>query len=113
MSRRSNSGSGGNIVDREVANLFGLRNTTNYTNALLLLRQKYNDDDLVKKIQDVFIEKHTAIVKGAKKFALAISRKYNSVDIPYHLLLTKARAHVWKKQQPNCCTCYQFNEGFR
>ena len=50
MSRRSNSGSGGNIVDREVANLFGLRNTTNYTNALLLLRQKYNDDDLVKKI---------------------------------------------------------------
>ena len=96
MSRRSKSVSGGNTVDKEVANLFSIKDKTQYTRALLSLRQKYRDEDLVNKIQQVFMEKHRAIVKGAKKFAEAFRKRYGAADVPYHQLLSKARAHAKK-----------------
>ena len=52
MSRRSTTAArSGSTVDMEVSNLFNLRNRNDFTNALLALRQKYKDEDLVNKIQ--------------------------------------------------------------
>jgi len=96
MSRRSKSTSGGSTVDKEVANLFSIKDKTQYTRALLSLRQKYRDEDLVNRIQQVFMGKHRAIVKGAKKFAEAFRKRYGAADVPYHQLLAKARAHAKK-----------------
>ncbi len=94
MSRRTASRSG-STVDMEVANLFKL-NKNQFTNALLALRQRYNDEDLVNKIQDVFMQRHSSIVKSAKKFAMAVREKYAQQNIPFHQLLMKARAHAKK-----------------
>ena len=96
MSRRSKTETGGNTVDREVANLIAMRDKSQVPNQLLALRQKYQDSDLVNKIQDIFSEKQKTIIKGAKKFADAFRRKYSQADLPYHQLLNKARAHAKK-----------------
>lgn len=93
MSRRTPSVRSGNTVDMEVANLFKLNNKNQFTNALMALRQRYNDVDLVDKIQEVFIQRHSSIVKSAKKFATAVREKYASQNVPFHQLLMKARAH--------------------
>lgn len=95
MSRKTSVRSG-NVVDQEVANLMSLQNKAQYTNALLSLRQRYNDEDLVKKIEDVFAVRHSAIVKSAKKFADAVKAKYANQNVPFHQLLMKARAHAKK-----------------
>jgi hypothetical protein len=95
MSRRSLVRSG-STVDAEVANLFKLQNKSQFTNALLSLRQRYRDEDLVNKIQEVFMEKHSHIVKSAKKFAMAVRNKYSNQNVPFHQLLMKARAHAKK-----------------
>ena len=95
MSRRTAVRSG-STVDAEVANLFKLQNKSQFTNALLSLRQRYRDEDLVDKIQDVFMQKHSAIVKSAKKFAMAVREKYSQQNVPFHQLLMKARAHAKK-----------------
>ena len=95
MSRRTSSRSG-STVDVEVANLFKLQNKSQFTNALLALRQRYNDEDLVNKIQEVFMERHSSIVKSAKKFAIAVREKYAQQNVPFHQLLMKARAHAKK-----------------
>ena len=93
MSRRTASVRSGSTVDMEVANLFKLQNKNQFTNALLALRQRYKDEDLVGKIQDVFMQRHSSIVKSAKKFAMAVREKYAQQNIPFHQLLMKARAH--------------------
>jgi hypothetical protein len=93
---RKNSVRSGNVVDHEVANLMNLQNKSQYTNALLSLRQRYKDEDLVKKIEDVFAARHSAIVKSAKKFADAVKTKYANQNVPFHQLLMKARAHAKK-----------------
>jgi hypothetical protein len=93
MSRRTASVRSGSTVDMEVANLFKLQNKNQFTNALLALRQRYRDEDLVGKIQDVFMQRHSSIVKSAKKFATAVREKYAQQNIPFHQLLMKARAH--------------------
>ena len=95
MSRRSLVRSG-STVDAEVANLFKLQNKSQLSNSLLHLRQRYRDEDLVAKIQEVFMEKHSQIVKSAKKFAMAVRNKYASQNVPFHQLLMKARAHAKK-----------------
>jgi hypothetical protein len=93
MSRKTASVRSGSTVDMEVANLFKLQNKNQFTNALLALRQRYRDEDLVGKIQDVFMQRHSSIVKSAKKFAMAVREKYAQQNIPFHQLLMKARAH--------------------
>ncbi len=96
MSRRIASVRSGSTVDMEVANLFKLQNKNQFTNALLALRQRYKDEDLVGKIQEVFMQRHSSIVKSAKKFAMAVREKYAQQNIPFHQLLMKARAHAKK-----------------
>jgi len=97
MSRSSRSSQrNGNTVDMEVSNLFSLKDKTQYTNALLALRRKYKDEELVNKIQELFIKRHGSVIKGAKKFADAIRKRYGDSNIPFHQLLGKARAHANK-----------------
>ncbi len=96
MSRRTGSVRSSSTVDAEVANLFKLQNKNEFTNALLALRQRYRDDDLVNKIQEVFVQRHSAIVKSAKKFSQAVKTKYANQNVPFHHLLLKARAHAKK-----------------
>jgi hypothetical protein len=96
MSRRTTSVRSGSTVDMEVANLFKLQNKNQFTNALLALRQRYRDEELVGKIQEVFMQRHSSIVKSAKKFAMAVRDKYAQQNIPFHQLLMKARAHAKK-----------------
>ena len=55
------------------------------------LRQKYDDADLVEKIQKAYLDKHSAISKKAKKFAQLIREKYSNQQYPFHVLLEKAR----------------------
>ncbi len=73
-----------------------LKNKSDFTNALLVLRQRYNDEDLVNKIQEVFTQRHASIVKAAKKFSAAVKAKYAQQNVPFHYLLMKARAHAKK-----------------
>ncbi len=96
MSRRTSSGRSANTVDVEVANLMNLKNKSDFTNSLLVLRQRYNDEDLVNKIQEVFTQRHASIVKAAKKFSAAVKAKYAQQNVPFHYLLMKARAHAKK-----------------
>ena len=93
MSRRTASSRSGSTVDMEVANLFKLQNKAQFTNALMSLRKQYNDEELVNRVQDVFMQRHSAIVKSAKKFATAVREKYAQQNVPFHQLLMKARAH--------------------
>ncbi len=97
MSRRTASRSG-NVVDMEVANLMKLENKSpaQLNQAILALRSRYNDEDLVNKIQDVLIQRHSSILKSAKKFAEAVRTKYQLSNIPFHQLLMKARLHAKK-----------------
>jgi len=96
MSRRSSNKvvKSGSTVDNEVNTLFNLKDKNQFTNALLALRKKYhNDEELVNKIQEVFVNKQSSIIKSAKKFAEAIRKRYGNTNLPYHQLLSKARAH--------------------
>ena len=77
-------------IDNEVQKLFkrsgGKINQQDFQN----LRNKYNNEKLVEKIQHVFIEKYTEIAKKAKKFAQLIREKYANSQYPFHILLEKA-----------------------
>jgi hypothetical protein len=95
MSRRTSNRSG-STVDNEVSNLFKLQNKNQFANAIATLRQRYKDEDLVSKIQEVFVSRHSGIVKSAKKFAAAVKAKYAAQNVPFHFLLLKARAHAKK-----------------
>ncbi len=95
MSRRTSNRSG-STVDNEVANLFKLQNKNQFANAMAALRQRYKDEDLVNKIQELFVSRHSGIVKSAKKFAAAVKAKYAAQNVPFHFLLLKARAHAKK-----------------
>ena len=54
------------------------------------LKDKYDDDELVDNIQNIYSEKYTAIIKKAKKFARLIREKYANTQTPFHILLQKA-----------------------
>ena len=80
-----------NSVDDEVRRLFKKNKNGVDPNEFVKLRSKYDNEDLVDKIQAVYLEKHTKIVKKAKKFAQLIRDKYSNSDYPFHVLLEKAR----------------------
>jgi hypothetical protein len=85
--RPSNSSS----VDDEVQKLFRKNNGKITTEDFIKLRQRFNDEDLVDKIQKAYVEKHITISKKAKKFAELIRAKYSNQQYPFHVLLEKAR----------------------
>jgi hypothetical protein len=64
--------------------------------ALVNLRRKYGDDGILDQIRDVFIQRHSAVVRGAKRFANAVKARYAQTNTPYSIILQKARAHAKK-----------------
>lgn len=80
-----------NSVDDEVRRLFKKNKGQVDQNEFLKLRNKYDNQELVDKIQSVYLEKHQKIVKKAKKFAQLIREKYSNKNYPFHVLLEKAR----------------------
>jgi hypothetical protein len=78
-------------VDEEVQKLFKKNSGKISPSDFMKLRQRYDDSELVDKIQKAFLEKHAAITKKAKKFAQLIREKYSDSQYPFHILLEKAR----------------------
>lgn len=81
-------------VNKEVQKLLG--QGENSANAVENLKHKFNDSDLVEKIQDEFAVKQRSITKKAKKFAQLVREKYANRDTPYHILLEKAHKYKTK-----------------
>jgi len=88
--RNRPSRSDGSVED-EVQKLFRKNNGKISTADFMKLRQKYDDEDLVDKIQKAYVDKHHSISKKAKKFAQLIREKYSNQQYPFHILLEKAR----------------------
>lgn len=54
------------------------------------LKRKYNDVQLVDKIQEAYYEKVTDLRRRAIKFTKLIERKYGNMGYPLHVVLNKA-----------------------
>ena len=87
--RNPNKKSGGNTVENEVAALMEKGMTAS---DIKRLNKKYQDVDLVSKIQAVYQERHAKVTRKAKKFAKLVREKYSSTNTPFHILLEKALA---------------------
>lgn len=83
-------------IDDEVQKLFRKNNGKVSSVEFMKLRQRYDDVELVDKIQSAYIEKHQSITKKAKKFAQLIREKYSNQQYPFHVLLEKARLYKAK-----------------
>ena len=94
-SRRSSSKRASSSVSAEVQRLFRAGDQVD-TALLMQLRNKYGDEEVANRVRDAFIQRHSMVVRGAKKFAQAIRTKYASSNIPYHQLLMKAQLHARK-----------------
>ena len=84
-----------NTVNMEVTHLFNLKNKQHFASALLKLRKKYKDEEIINRIEQEFSQRYSKIKHGAAKFAMAVRKRYNH-SIPFHLILSKARAHARK-----------------
>ena len=93
-------------IEEEVRKLFRTNNGKIANSDFIKLRNKYQDVDLVEKIQQLYLEKYERITRKAKKFALLIKEKYNNEQYPFHTLLEKARLY---KQKHNLSD-EEFNE---
>ncbi len=91
MNQRNRPSRSDGSVEDEVQKLFRKNNGKISSADFMKLRQKYDDADLVDKIQKAYLDKHTAISKKAKKFAQLIREKYSNQQYPFHILLEKAR----------------------
>jgi len=95
MFQSRSSGRKGGSAEGEVQAL--LRKNGKITNEdFMRLRSSYNDDQLVNKIQDLYIEKQSNLLKKAKKFADLIREKYAQSQTPFHVLLEKAHKYKVK-----------------
>jgi len=88
-SQRNKNGDNLSVND-EVQKLFKKSNGKISQQDFQMLKNKYNNDELVNKIQKAFIDKHTHITKKAKKFAQLIREKYADSNYPFHVLIEKA-----------------------
>ena len=91
-SKRSSSKRAGSSVAGEVQKLFRAGDQVD-TALLMQLRNKYGDEEVADRVREAFIQRHSMVVRSAKKFAQAIRTKYASSNIPYHQLLMKAQLH--------------------
>jgi len=95
MDYNRDSKKGSSTVNDEVAAL--LRKGEKITSQdFIRLRGLYKDEDLVNKIQSIYIETQGNISKKAKKFAQLIREKYSESQTPFHLLLEKAHKYKIK-----------------
>jgi hypothetical protein len=96
MNNQRNRPSRDGSVDDEVQKLLRKSNGQISSNDFMKLRNKYDDVNLVEKIQRAYLEKHHHISKKAKKFAQLIREKYSNQQYPFHVLLEKARLYKQK-----------------
>ena len=96
MNNQRNRPSRDGSVDDEVQKLLRKSNGQISSNDFMKLRQKYDDVNLVEKIQRAYLEKHHHISKKAKKFAQLIREKYSNQQYPFHVLLEKALLYKQK-----------------
>ena len=54
------------------------------------LRRKFNDEQMIDKIQEVYYDKMSSIRRRALKFNKLILRKYGDLGYPLHIILDKA-----------------------
>lgn len=89
--RRADIESDNNVVDDQVKKLLkdGFRDKIP-TTVINELRRKYNDDDLLDKIQEVFYEKLNDIRGRARKFTKLIEKKYSTRGVPLHIVLKES-----------------------
>jgi hypothetical protein len=87
--RNPNKKTGGTTVDNEVARLMRKKGGINEAD-FARLRSKYDDANLVSKIQNAFQERHAKVTRKAKKFAKLVREKYSKTNTPFHVLLEKA-----------------------
>jgi len=83
-------------IDEEVQKLFRKSQGGVDARHLQELRNRHSDVELADRIQAVFIEKHTQILKKARKFADLIRERYSDSQYPFHLLLAKALKYKQK-----------------
>jgi hypothetical protein len=83
-------------VDEEVQKLFRKAQGGINSRHLQDLRSRHSDVELADRIQAAFIEKHTEILKKARKFADLIRERYSDSQYPFHLLLAKALKYKQK-----------------
>ena len=62
------------------------------------LRRKYNDDNLLDSIQEVFYERLNEIKTRARKFAKLIEKKYGARGLPLHIVLKESKKYKEKYQ---------------
>ena len=91
MNQRNRPSRSDGSIEDEVQKLFRKNNGKISSADFMKMRQKYDDAELVDKIQKAYIDKHQAISKKAKKFAQLIREKYSNQQYPFHILLEKAR----------------------
>ena len=87
-----NKPSGNNVVDNEVARLLKKNKGVFDTTEFLKLRNKYDNQELVDKIQNAYLETYHKMVRRAKKFAHYIREKHGNSNYPFSVLLEKAHA---------------------
>jgi hypothetical protein len=91
-----NRGDRSGSVDDEVQRLLRKSNGQISSADFMRLRNKYDDVNLVERIQKAYLEKHAHLSKKAKKFAQLIREKYSNQQYPFHVLLEKARLYKAK-----------------
>jgi hypothetical protein len=86
-----------NSVDTEVKRLLkdGFRGKLS-SSKLIELRKKYNDDNLLDKIQEVFYDRLREIKDRARKFVKLIEKKFGAKGLPLHIVLKESKKYKEK-----------------
>ncbi len=93
---RNKPSTSNSVVDNEVARLLKKNKGTFDTTEFLRLRNKYDNQELVDKIQTAYLASYHKMVRRAKKFAHHIREKHGNSNYPFSVLLEKA--HAYKKK---------------
>jgi hypothetical protein len=93
---RNKPSTNSSVVDNEVARLLKKNKGVFDTNEFLKLRNKYDNQELVDKIQTAYLQSYHKMVRRAKKFAHFIREKHGNSNYPFSVLLEKA--HAYKKK---------------
>jgi hypothetical protein len=86
-----------NNVDEQVKRLLkdGIRGKIP-SSTISELRRKYNDDNLLDKIQEVFYERLNEIKTRARKFAKLVEKKFGAKGLPLHIVLKESKRYKEK-----------------
>jgi len=86
-----------NAVDDQVKRLLkdGIRGKIP-SSTISELRRKYNDDNLLDKIQEVFYDRLNEIKTRARKFAKLVEKKFGAKGLPLHIVLKESKRYKEK-----------------